>query len=180
MQFQVPQFIETEDKIVGPLTLRQFIYIAVAALISFFLFFVLQTWLWLIITAILGTAAAALAFVKYHGRPLIVILFAAVSYLWKPRFYLWKRTEPAVKPPELKLEKITEALTPEKPKEKKPLLQNLWLKLHTMPRSQPEQRKTAAIHEKFKSLAEEKQTPAFEILRKATGERQSVKRVDYR
>ena len=34
MQFQVPQFIETEDKVVGPLTLRQFMYIAGAGAAS--------------------------------------------------------------------------------------------------------------------------------------------------
>ncbi|TSC61742.1 MAG: SsrA-binding protein, partial [Parcubacteria group bacterium Athens0416_74] len=28
MQFQVPQFIEVEDKIVGPLTFKQFVFIA--------------------------------------------------------------------------------------------------------------------------------------------------------
>ena len=48
MQFQVPQFIETEDKIVGPLTLRQFLYIGAAGLLSFLLFFVLKIWFWFI------------------------------------------------------------------------------------------------------------------------------------
>jgi hypothetical protein len=61
MQFQVPQFIETEDKIIGPLTLKQFFYVAAAALVSFSLFFVLATWLWLLITIILGGVAVARA-----------------------------------------------------------------------------------------------------------------------
>ena len=47
MQFQVPQFIEVEDKIVGPLTFKQFIYLAggggvIAILYAFLpLFFVI-------------------------------------------------------------------------------------------------------------------------------------------
>ena len=39
MQFQVPQFIDVENKIIGPLSLRQFLYLAGAGLISFMLFF---------------------------------------------------------------------------------------------------------------------------------------------
>ena len=46
MQFQVPQFTEAEDKIVGPLTLRQFIYIAAAGGVSVMLYFAVITWLW--------------------------------------------------------------------------------------------------------------------------------------
>jgi hypothetical protein len=175
MQFQVPQFIETEDKIIGPLTLKQFLYLAAAGVIVFLLFWILKTWLWFIAAAILGTAAAALAFIKYNGRPLTVILTAALNYLWKPRSFIWKKTEEAAKMPEIKLRPVPE----EKPA--KPLLQSLWLKMHTAV-SRP---KTAAsapviIHEKLKGLAAEKHVKTFEILRKMTGERQAAKRVDYR
>ena len=91
MQFQVPQFIETEDKIVGPLTLRQFLYLAGAGGIAFFFFFFIQTWLWLVLTALLGVIGASLAFVRINGRPLPVILRAALSFYWKPRLFLWQR-----------------------------------------------------------------------------------------
>ena len=62
MQFQVPQFIETEDKIVGPFTLRQFIYVAGAGLGSVILYFSVATWLWLILTS--SSLAGRLA---YHS-----------------------------------------------------------------------------------------------------------------
>lgn len=104
-QFQVPQFIETESKIVGPLTLKQFLYLGVAGLLSFFLFFVLQTFFWIVITIILGLIAASFAFIKYNGRPLTSILKSAFFYYWNPRLYLWKREEakgPAVQIPEIK------------------------------------------------------------------------------
>ena len=38
MQFQTPQFIETENKIIGPLTLKQFFYLAVGFGVSFTFF----------------------------------------------------------------------------------------------------------------------------------------------
>ena len=67
MQFQVPQFIETEDKIVGPFTLRQFMYVAGAGLGSAILYFTVATWLWLILTIVLLGGAVGVAFIKVGG-----------------------------------------------------------------------------------------------------------------
>src|SRR3989344_4279625 len=89
-QFQVPQFIETEDKIVGPLTLRQSLYLSGAGLILFLSFFILKTFLWFILAAFIGTAAALMAFVKFNGQPMHKAIFAMLNYAWRPRFYLWK------------------------------------------------------------------------------------------
>src|SRR3989344_4575868 len=121
MQFQVPQFIETEAKIVGPLTLKQFGYLGAAGILSFLLFFVLQTWLWFIATAFLGISAAAFAFIKYHGRPLIIILKSALVYAWKPKLYLWQRQEEV-----FQLPKMPEMAT--KPTSR---IKSLWLNLIT-------------------------------------------------
>ena len=86
MQFQVPQFIETEDKIIGPLTLRQFIYIAIGATISAILFFVLQPWLWLIVTFVLMATSVSLAFIKINGRSMSVFAQSAFGYIWSPNY----------------------------------------------------------------------------------------------
>ena len=126
-QYQVPQFIDTETKIVGPLTLKQFLYIGVASLISFFLFFILQIWLWFIITAILGVAAAALAFIKFNGRPLPVIVISMVTYFWKPRMYLWQREEVSPKLTGIRLPKTGQIGSAEGGS----ALKNLWNKLLT-------------------------------------------------
>jgi hypothetical protein len=45
MRFQVPQFIEVEDKIFGPLTVKQFIYLAGGAGLVFILYHFLPTWI---------------------------------------------------------------------------------------------------------------------------------------
>ncbi len=124
MQFQVPQFIEMEDKIVGPLTLKQFIYLAAAGLISFLLFFVLKLWFWFIVTAILGTTAAILAFLKYNGRPMPVIIASALKYATQPKLYLWKKSEEIAAVPEIKI--------PEAPRlEIVSPLKRIWLKITT-------------------------------------------------
>ena len=67
-QFEVPQFVDVESKIVGPLTLKQFGFVAVPALISFFLFFVLGTFVWIVVSAILLSAGLSFAFIKISGR----------------------------------------------------------------------------------------------------------------
>ena len=45
MQFQVPQFIEIEDKIFGPLTFKQFIYLAGGGGLCFLLYTILPFFL---------------------------------------------------------------------------------------------------------------------------------------
>ena len=184
MQFQVPQFIETEDKIVGPLTLRQFLYIGAAGLLSFLLFFVLKIWFWFMITAILGTLTSALAFIKYNGRPMHVIILSAFKYLWQPRFYLWKRTEPAsaesygeARPASAESYgevKPAYAEIPAAEGKKTPLLKSLWLKIQTGAQSIKPPSPASILH-KFHKEGEK-----FEILRKLTGEREKARRIDYR
>ena len=84
MQFNVPQF-EIEDKLFGPLTVIQFLYVSIALAISFFLFPVLATWFWLIISIILVGGSLMIALVKVGGRPMLIFLLAAAYYLWEPK-----------------------------------------------------------------------------------------------
>ena len=89
MQFQIPQFIEVEDKIFGPLTFRQFVYIVGGLGSAYMLYRVLPFFIaFPFIAALLGLAAA-LAFFKYNGRPFILALEHGFSYFLRPRLYLW-------------------------------------------------------------------------------------------
>ena len=99
MQFQVPQFIDIEDKIMGPLTLKQFLYLAAAGAFSFILFFMLQAWLWIALTVIMGLIAVAFAFIKYNGQPMPRVFASAIKFLWLPKFYLWHFTRASEKLP---------------------------------------------------------------------------------
>jgi hypothetical protein len=88
--FQVPQFIDTEDKIVGPLTVRQFIYVCAALGLSAILFFSVPTPVWIILSILILGLAAALAFVKINGQPFIKILTSSLSFYWRPHTYVWQ------------------------------------------------------------------------------------------
>jgi len=104
MQFQVPQFIEVESKIVGPLTIKQFFYLAGAFLLNFVFYFFLATWLWFIILLLTSGLAIAFAFVKINGRPFSIFIGALVGYFLRPRFYLWQKA--GIKPPSQELSSL--------------------------------------------------------------------------
>lgn len=90
MQFQVPQFIELEDKILGLITMRQFIYVVIAGFGDIFLFMILQIWLWVVITIILACIILIAAFFTYNGKPILILLGQMTRYYLSPHLYLWK------------------------------------------------------------------------------------------
>ena len=91
MQFQVPQFIDIEDKIIGPFTLKQFLYIVVAAAILFILYKLLNLFVFIILAIPVAALTYALAFLKIHNRPFIFVIKNALGFLRKPDFYVWKK-----------------------------------------------------------------------------------------
>lgn len=90
MEYQVPQFIEVEDKIVGPLTLRQFIYVAGAGGLCIVFFVYLPTLLAFLVSIPVVAFAAALTFYKVNGKSFIEILEAGFNYYTSAKFFLWK------------------------------------------------------------------------------------------
>lgn len=96
MEYQVPQFIEVEDKIFGPLTWKQFVYVAggvgLCAVILLYLPLIFAIMLCVPVAAFTG----ALAFYKVNGKTFTDILSAGFSYYTKNRLYLWKREPKSV------------------------------------------------------------------------------------
>jgi len=104
MQFQVPQFIEVEDKIFGPLTLKQFIYLAGGAGLSTVLYlFIPYKILSIPLILIVVAFSLALAFYSINGKPFINIVEAAFYYFFGSKLYIWKKNE---KIPEKRPEEI--------------------------------------------------------------------------
>ncbi len=91
MRFEVPQFIEIEDKIFGPLTWKQFVYIAGGVGLSAVLFFFTP----FIIFVLLGIPVLALtfllAFYPVNNRPFSNFLEAAVRYFQGNKLYFWRK-----------------------------------------------------------------------------------------
>jgi len=94
MRFTVPQFIEHEAKIVGPLTFRQFIFIGIAGAVCFFLYFTIAKtsfFLFLILSILIFGIGAALAFLKIGGQGLPTILVNFLRFIFGSKMYIWKR-----------------------------------------------------------------------------------------
>ncbi len=106
MRFQVPQFIEIEDKIFGPLTIKQFIYIAGGAGLSFILFrFLYLPIAILLIVAVIGLSLA-LAFYQINNKPLIYIAQSAFGYFVSNKLYLWKKKDKTKQTQQTPIEKM--------------------------------------------------------------------------
>ena len=90
MQFQVPQFLDVEDKIVGPLTIKQFIYVAGGAGLTYmsWKFVPVVGWLLAIGCVALG---GALAFYRYNNKPFAFLIQSGFAYLTSNRLYIWRR-----------------------------------------------------------------------------------------
>jgi hypothetical protein len=95
MQFQVPQFVEVEDKIFWSLTLKQFIYLAGGAGISVLIYVLVKPFfLALLLMAPVVAVVLALAFFKYNNRPFVFLLESAAKYVFTTKLYIWRKSEP--------------------------------------------------------------------------------------
>ncbi len=92
MRYQVPQFIEVEDKIFGSLTFKQFIYLAGGGGLSFVLFRYLPSiYLSFIPIVIVIGFSTALAFYKINNKPFINVVEAAFKYYTSAKLFIWKK-----------------------------------------------------------------------------------------
>ncbi len=94
MRFQVPQFIDVEDKIFGPFTFKQFLYLAGSAGACAILYFLvpIKSIAYFLMLPVLGFGAA-LAFYKINNKPFIYIVEAFFKYITTSKLYIWKHEQ---------------------------------------------------------------------------------------
>lgn len=90
MRFQVPQFINIEDKILGPFSVKQFVYLVGGVALVYVSYKFLPFYLAIFIIAPGAALSLALAFLRPNGKPFIFLLQAAINYALSSRLYLWK------------------------------------------------------------------------------------------
>jgi len=90
-QFVVPQFIDAEDKIFGPVTARQFIILMIVLLIDFALFRLLSFMQFLLSGIPLLVLGGIAAFVKINGAPFHYFFLNLIQTFKKPRLRVWSR-----------------------------------------------------------------------------------------
>lgn len=91
-QFVVPQFIDVEDKIFGPITTRQFLILLASSLIIFLAFRFGDFAMFVVILILFGGGSLILAFVKINGQNFHMFLLNIFQTLKKPSLRVWNKS----------------------------------------------------------------------------------------
>ncbi len=90
-QFVVPQFIEVEDKIFGPITTRQFLILLAAGIIIFIGYRYADLALFIAIAVIVGGGAIVFSFVRINGQVFHFFLLNIIQTMKKPSLRIWSK-----------------------------------------------------------------------------------------
>lgn len=93
-QFVVPQFIDAEDKIFGPITARQFIILMITGLLDFALFKLLSFVWFVIIGLLILSLGGILAFTRINGQPFHYFILNIIQTFKRPRLRIWEKYYP--------------------------------------------------------------------------------------
>ncbi|PIT93506.1 hypothetical protein COU00_03980 [Candidatus Falkowbacteria bacterium CG10_big_fil_rev_8_21_14_0_10_43_11] len=88
-QFTVPQFIDVEDKIIGPITVRQFVIMLVCMFISAVAYKLSDLALFITLTVLCFGVGGIIAFLRINGRPFHYFILNVIQTLKKPKLRVW-------------------------------------------------------------------------------------------
>lgn len=88
-QFTVPQFIDVESKIIGPITTRQFLIIIGAGVIVAISYRIFDFTLFLTVTVVVVLIAAIFSFLKVNGRPFHYFILNLIQTIKRPGTRVW-------------------------------------------------------------------------------------------
>lgn len=90
-QFTVPQFIEVEDKILGPITIRQFLIILAGGIIDFLGWRYGDMAMFTLVLSLSGGLTLLFAFVKINGQSFHYFVLNIIQTGKKPSLRIWKK-----------------------------------------------------------------------------------------
>ena len=89
MRFKVPQNIDIEDRILGPLTMVQFIYAVIGGGICYVIYSVIPAPFSYILISPIALFVVCLIFVKINERPFLLFLISILEYNATPKQRIW-------------------------------------------------------------------------------------------
>ncbi len=98
-QYPIPQFIESEGKIISFLTFRQFFVLVIGAGMCLGFFYLLPFFLFMILSIIVALLVLAIAFLKVDNVSMITIFFNFLTFSLASKNYVWKKKNVAMKNP---------------------------------------------------------------------------------
>lgn len=90
-QFIVPQFIDVEPKILGPLSVRQFVLSVTGGVIVFLSFKYADFTFFLFMTVVIAGIVFLFGFLKVNGAPFHVFLLNLLTNFRKPKLRVWNK-----------------------------------------------------------------------------------------
>lgn len=90
-QIVVPQFLDVEDKIIGPITVRQFIEMLIGAMAIFIFYKVFDFSLFVVSGLITILIVLVVAFVRVNGQPFHYFLLNLLATLKNPKLKIWRK-----------------------------------------------------------------------------------------
>ncbi|HBH46765.1 MAG: hypothetical protein A2445_00025 [Candidatus Jacksonbacteria bacterium RIFOXYC2_FULL_44_29] len=93
LQYSVPQFVDVENKVIGPISVRQFVIIAAEIGIIFCLYKFTDFTMFLFGTIITVAVAILFAFIKVNGRPFHYFMLNFLMSVKNPHLRVWKKVE---------------------------------------------------------------------------------------
>lgn len=93
MNYVVPQFIEVESKIIGPISVRQFIELLVTAGLCFVWYSLFTPFIAIPLLFITGAIGGGLTFAKVNSQPMHYVLLNLIQTFRRPPVRIWMRTE---------------------------------------------------------------------------------------
>lgn len=92
-EYKVPQNVEAEDKILGPLSMKQFIYALIGIGWGAITYLILQKviFIWIIIGVPPAVALLALGLYQKEDQPLETYVLAVIQFFTRPKVRLWQK-----------------------------------------------------------------------------------------
>jgi hypothetical protein len=90
-KFVVPQFIDAEDKILGPITVRQFLICLGATLVLFIGYRLLSIWYFAAFAAVVGGLAGTFSFLRINGQPFHIFFVNFLQTNVRAKLRVWHK-----------------------------------------------------------------------------------------
>lgn len=98
MLFNVPQFIDVEDKVAGPLTAKQIFWMLGMGAFLFLVWTIFDQATFFTLSIPIILIFALFAFYRPYNQPFLTFITNAVFFLFRPKLYVWNRPGLSAKP----------------------------------------------------------------------------------
>lgn len=94
-QFTVPQFIDVEDKIFGPITTRQFLIILLGCIVSAISYKLFDFSLFIFVLIIISFLCLMFSFARINGRPFHFFVLNFIQTIKRANLRIWNNGNPS-------------------------------------------------------------------------------------